>query len=77
MVYAASWDGRPVEVFAARPESPESRALGLSATNLLGVSATGEMALSLGCHLDMFSSRGTLAPSSLSRASRRRMAQEP
>ncbi len=48
VVYGAAWAGAPVEVFAARSDSPESRALGFPSTELLAVSARGEMALSLG-----------------------------
>jgi len=47
VVYGASWDGNPVEIFSTRPESPESRPLGLSSSDILGISASGEMALLL------------------------------
>src|SRR5262249_25153622 len=45
VVYAAAWSGQPLEVFAARPGSPESRALGRPDAHELAVSRSGEMAL--------------------------------
>ena len=48
ILYSASWQGNPVEVFAARQGTVESRSLGLGRADLLAVSSTGEMALSLG-----------------------------
>jgi len=30
IVYAAAWNGKPIELFSTRPEGNESRALGLS-----------------------------------------------
>ena len=47
VIYSAAWEGGPVEVFSTRPESPESRSLGLSGAEILAVSSTGEMALLL------------------------------
>ncbi len=62
ILYSASWQGNPVEVFTARPESSESRALGMDRTLLMSVSATGEMAVLLGSHpLGTWVSVGTLA----------------
>jgi eukaryotic-like serine/threonine-protein kinase len=48
ILYSAAWQGNPSEIFAARQGTVESRSLGLGQTELLGVSSTGEMALSLG-----------------------------
>jgi Tol biopolymer transport system component len=48
VVYGAAWDGKPVQLFTARPESPESRSLELPSADLFALSSTGEMALSLG-----------------------------
>ena len=62
IVYGASWEGGPVEVYTARLDSPESRPLGLPGANLLAVSSTGELALSLGWRLVLgWESAGTLA----------------
>jgi serine/threonine protein kinase/Tol biopolymer transport system component len=47
VVYSAAWQGNPVEVFTARREFPESRALGLPRTQLFAVSSSGEMAVGL------------------------------
>ncbi len=44
VVYAAAWEGRPWELYAAQPDSPESRALGIAAHVIDSVSATGELA---------------------------------
>ena len=35
IVYAASWEGRPVEIFVSRLDSPEARPFGLKAADLL------------------------------------------
>ncbi len=47
VIYSAAWEGGPVEVFSTRPESPESRSLGISGAEILAVSPTGEMAVLL------------------------------
>jgi serine/threonine protein kinase/Tol biopolymer transport system component len=62
ILYSASWQGNPVELFAARQGTVESRSLGLGRAELMGVSATGEMALSLGSHpIGTWVNVGTLA----------------
>ncbi|HTM00800.1 MAG TPA: protein kinase [Candidatus Omnitrophota bacterium] len=48
--YGAAWEGRPAELFWAYPGNPESRALGFPRTDVLAISATGEMAVSLRRH---------------------------
>ncbi|MGO9209100.1 MAG: serine/threonine-protein kinase, partial [Terriglobales bacterium] len=45
ILYSASWQGNPSEIFTARPEGPESRSMGLSHAQLLSVSSTGELAV--------------------------------
>ena len=45
VIYTASWDGEPTEIFSADPKIPGARSLGLPATQLLAVSASGEMAV--------------------------------
>jgi eukaryotic-like serine/threonine-protein kinase len=47
IVYSASWEGKPWEVFINRPESPESRPFGLGTAEVLAISKSGEMAVSL------------------------------
>jgi Tol biopolymer transport system component len=61
IVYGASWEGRPVEVFTTRPDGLESRPLGLAA-DILSISSAGEMAISLGKHTTFgYEAIGTLA----------------
>ena len=47
VVYSAAWESNPIELFLTRPESPESRPLGLKNASLLAVSSTGELAVML------------------------------
>ncbi len=47
VVYAAAWDGGPSRVHLTRLESPETTELPLPPANLLSVSRSGELALSL------------------------------
>ncbi|HYB52354.1 MAG TPA: hypothetical protein VEG84_00670, partial [Thermoanaerobaculia bacterium] len=66
VAYGAAWDGRPLEIFSTRLDSPESRPLGLPAGDVLSISKSGEMAISLGRHyISGFESLGTLARVSL------------
>ena len=62
IMYSASWDGKPMEVFVSRLDTPESRPFGLSMTELLSVSPSGEMAVSVDRHDAIpFNRTGTLA----------------
>ncbi len=45
VIYSAAWQGKPYEVFASVAGSTESRALGLTKTDVLAVSAGGELAV--------------------------------
>ncbi|HEX8710851.1 MAG TPA: winged helix-turn-helix domain-containing protein [Terracidiphilus sp.] len=45
VIYAASWEEAPVEVFSTDLKFPGSRSLGLGRTDLLAVSSAGEMAV--------------------------------
>jgi Tol biopolymer transport system component/predicted Ser/Thr protein kinase len=47
IVYSAAWEGKPTDVFTTRVGSPESRSLGVPGAEILGISSTGELALSL------------------------------
>ena len=47
VVYAASWDGAPSDVFAMQPESPESRSLGLPLAGIFSISSASELAVAL------------------------------
>ena len=48
VVYGAGWDGARPELYSTRPESPESRALGVTDVKILSISSTGEMAILVG-----------------------------
>lgn len=62
VVYSATWDGQPPEIFSMRVESPESRPLGLPPARLLSVSSLGELAILLTPPGDASAfSKGTLA----------------
>jgi eukaryotic-like serine/threonine-protein kinase len=63
ILYAAEWEGAPMEVFSTRPDSPESRSLGLTPPNdILAVSPSGEIAMLLGARIARaFQFGGTLA----------------
>jgi serine/threonine protein kinase/Tol biopolymer transport system component len=62
ILYSAAWQGGPIDVFTARPEAPEARAMGLSHTQLTAVSSASEMALLLDSKaLGTWVTMGTLA----------------
>jgi len=61
VIYAASWDGQPLELFSTQPGSLESRGLGFPSTGLLAMAATGVMAVSTNCRFLHTKSLGTLA----------------
>jgi serine/threonine protein kinase/dipeptidyl aminopeptidase/acylaminoacyl peptidase len=62
IVYGASWEGRPLELFSTRAESPEFRPLGIPGADLLSISSQGELAISLNRHFYLgYESTGTLA----------------
>ena len=66
IVYGAAWNGKPFEVFTARVGQPESRSLGIVDADVMSVSTTGGMALSMGSRfVQSFQARGTLASSPL------------
>ncbi|HTY40661.1 MAG TPA: protein kinase [Thermoanaerobaculia bacterium] len=48
IVYGASWDGAPLDLFETRIGSPESRSLGLGRADILSVSRQGDLAVLLG-----------------------------
>src|ERR1051326_7619686 len=60
IIYSALWEGRPSALFTTRPESPESRAVGLDETLLLSISRQGEMAVLLKPTVSFYT-MGTLA----------------
>jgi eukaryotic-like serine/threonine-protein kinase len=61
IVYGAALEGRPVELFTTRFDSTDSRSLGLTKTQLLGISSIGELAVDLDSfHFSPFVEGGTL-----------------
>jgi hypothetical protein len=67
IVYGAAWAGAPLRLFTTRMDSYESTALPLPDADVLALSKSGEMALSLGRRFlgNPFTSTGTLAQSAL------------
>jgi Tol biopolymer transport system component len=66
VVYGASWEGKPIEIYTVRPGSPETTTLGYKNAALFGVSSSGELALSLReSFLSGSSGIGTLAKAPL------------
>jgi eukaryotic-like serine/threonine-protein kinase len=62
ILYSAAWDGKPMEIFVGRPESPESRPFGLTGAEVLSISKSGDMAVSLSRRVGGgFRRTGTLA----------------
>jgi serine/threonine protein kinase len=49
VLYSASWNGKPIQMFSTTTVSPESRALDLPPGGLLSVSPTGQLAVALSC----------------------------
>jgi hypothetical protein len=45
VIYSASWEGRPFELFALRLGDPEARPLGITNADLSAISPSGELAL--------------------------------
>ncbi len=61
IIYGAAWDGQPQEVFTSRYDSSDSRPVGLPDSQVLAVSSTGELAISLHPNPGAFAQTGTLA----------------
>ena len=50
VVYGASWNGKPLQIFSTRLDGVESRSLGLPPADVLATSASGDMAILLDRH---------------------------
>ena len=62
VIYSASWEGRPLDLFTTRPESPQSQEMEPKGGQVLAVSSSGEMAVALRSRpRDAFLYSGTLA----------------
>jgi serine/threonine protein kinase len=48
VVYSASWEGRPPQIYSTRAEFPEPHSLDLSGYNVLGISPANELAVGSG-----------------------------
>ena len=48
IIYSATWEGNPSEVFSTRSGSVASRSLGLTGADILSISSSGDMAVLLG-----------------------------
>ena len=76
VVYGASWDGAPVEIFSTDLKIPGARSIGIPPSALLAVSSTGEMAvLQSAKTLFMFTFIGTLGQVPLTGGSPRQIAE--
>ena len=62
IVYGAASEGRPLDIFSTRADSSESRSLGLGGADVLAISSSGELAISLNRHYIFgYETVGTLA----------------
>jgi serine/threonine protein kinase/Tol biopolymer transport system component len=62
VIYSASWEGKPLEIFWTHIGNPEARTLGFRDTDLLSVAPSNEMAMLLRTEfVTSFDRRGTLA----------------
>jgi serine/threonine protein kinase len=75
VIYSASWEGKPSEIFSTHLSTSGSRPLGISEAWLCGVSDTGEIAFRITKNYDDLTSyfTGTLALVSLSGGTPRRV----
>jgi eukaryotic-like serine/threonine-protein kinase len=77
VIYAASWDGAPMEIFSTELKFPWARSLGLPATQLLAVSSSGEMAVLQAIdHRFLLGVRGTLGEVSVTGGSPRQIVED-
>jgi hypothetical protein len=66
VVYSAAWDGEPFRLYSTRLGSAQSRAIDFPPADLLALSRTGQLAVSLGRPaVDGWEPRGTLAVTKL------------
>jgi len=66
VIYSATWEGSPSEVFSTRSGSVASRSLGLTEADILSISSSGDMAVLLGSHqIRSWIYSGTLARAAL------------
>jgi tRNA A-37 threonylcarbamoyl transferase component Bud32/Tol biopolymer transport system component len=76
VVYSASWEGQPLQVYLTHPGSPESRALNLLNSTLFAASEK-DLAISIGCRNRYIGDcQGTLALVPISGGAPREIAEE-
>lgn len=62
IIYGAAWDDQPIEIYSTVAGTRHSRSVGLSGADILSISGSGEMAVSLGRRYVLgWVSSGTLA----------------
>jgi serine/threonine protein kinase len=78
VVYGAAWEDNPLELFSSFQTGPESRPLGLREADVLSVSSSGELAVSLGRkYIGVgFATTGTLARVPLGGGAPRRVCED-
>ena len=78
VVYGAAWENDPLELFSSFQTGPESRPLGLREADVLSVSSSGELAISLGRrYIGVgFATTGTLARVPLGGGAPRRVCED-
>ncbi len=76
--YSAAWNGRPVDVFETRPGFYTSRTVGLPQADLLSISSSGTMAVTLehSSYVGFYPMSGTLAEVPISGGAPRRLLEE-
>jgi WD40 repeat protein len=74
ILYSASWDGGPSEIFISNRRSPEARPLGVSDADVLAIAKTTEIAILL--RRDRVSGLGTLARLPLAGGTPREIAEQ-
>ena len=76
VIYSASWDGAPVEIFSTDVNFSGTRSLGLAGTALLAVSSSGELAVVQSANPQfMFTLRGILGQLPLTGGAPRQIAE--
>jgi hypothetical protein len=73
IVYSAAWDGGPLMLYQTRANALESVPLPLAAADLLAMSPSGDIAISLGRNPSPWAGYGTLAQTSMLAAAPRQL----
>jgi len=78
VIYGAAWEDNPLEIFSSYQTGPEARPLGLRDADVLSVSPSGELAISLGRRFMGvgYATTGTLARVPLAGGAPRRVCQD-